>query len=55
MCCKGNFRDTAELKSLFSCLKKERVRKRIYKTRDIAQADEFDCIEEFYNRSRRHS
>lgn len=36
-------------------LKKERIRKRIYKTRDLARADVFDYIEGFYNRSRRHS
>ena len=35
-------------------LKKERVRKRIYKTRNLARADVFDCIEAFYNRTRRH-
>ena len=39
----------------FSSLKKERIRKRIYKTRDMARADIFDYIEVFYNRNRRHS
>ena len=39
----------------FSSLKKERIRKRIYKTRDLARADVFDYIEVFYNRTRRHS
>ncbi|HCQ8411566.1 TPA: IS3 family transposase, partial [Klebsiella variicola subsp. variicola] len=34
---------------------KERIRKRIYKTRDLARADIFDYIEVFYNRTRRHS
>lgn len=38
-----------------SSLKKERIRKRIYKTRDLARADVFDYIEVFYNRTRRHS
>lgn len=38
-----------------SSLKKERIRKRIYKTRDLARADIFDYIEVFYNRARRHS
>lgn len=28
--------------SFFSSLKKERIRKRIYKTRDLARADVFD-------------
>jgi putative transposase len=41
--------------SFFSSLKKERIRKRIYKTRDLARADIFDYIEAFYNRTRRHS
>jgi putative transposase len=36
-------------------LKKERVKKRIYKTRDLARADIFDYIEVFYKRQRRHS
>jgi len=39
----------------FSSLKKERIKKRIYKTRDLARADVFDYIESFYNRTRRHS
>ncbi|CAM6617000.1 Integrase catalytic domain-containing protein [Enterobacter intestinihominis] len=41
--------------SFISSLKKGRIRKRIYKTRDLARADIFDYIEVFYNRSRRHS
>lgn len=41
--------------SIFGSLKKERVRKRIYRTRAEAKADLFDYIEMFYNRSRRHS
>jgi putative transposase len=36
-------------------LKKERVRRRIYRTREEARADIFDYIEVFYNRTRRHS
>ncbi|WP_288427020.1 IS3 family transposase, partial [uncultured Pantoea sp.] len=40
--------------SFFSSLKKERIRKRIYKTRDLARADIFGYIEVFYNRARRH-
>lgn len=31
------------------------IRKRIYKTRDLARSDVFDYIEAFYNRTRRHS
>jgi transposase InsO family protein len=38
-----------------SSLKKERIRKRVYKTRDLARADVFDDIEVFYYGTRRHS
>jgi hypothetical protein len=41
--------------SFFSSLKKERIKKRIYKTRDLAKADVFDYIEVFYSRTRRRS
>jgi putative transposase len=36
-------------------LKKERIKKHIYKSRELARADVFDYIEVFYNRQRRHS
>ncbi len=52
---RGNCQDNAVAESFFSSLKKERIRKRIYKTRDMARADIFDYIEVFYNRNRRHS
>ncbi|MHC1807319.1 IS3-like element ISEc15 family transposase [Klebsiella pneumoniae] len=52
---RGNCWDNAVAESFFSSLKKERIRKRIYKTRDMARADIFDYIEVFYNRNRRHS
>lgn len=52
---RGNCWDNAVAESFFSSLKKERVRKRIYKTRDLARADIFDYIEIFYNRQRRHT
>lgn len=52
---RGNCWDNAVAESFFSSLKKERIRKRIYKTREMARADIFDYIEVFYNRSRRHS
>jgi putative transposase len=51
---RGNCWDNAVAESFFSSLKKERIRKRIYKTRDLARADIFDYIEVFYNRTRRH-
>ena len=52
---RGNCWDNAVAESFFSSLKKERIKRRIYKTRDLARADIFDYIETFYNRSRRHS
>ncbi|MCD4485815.1 IS3 family transposase, partial [Chromobacterium vaccinii] len=52
---RGNCWDNAVAESFFSSLKKERIRKRIYKTRDLAKSDVFDYIEVFYNRTRRHS
>ena len=51
---RGNGWDNAVMESLFSSLKKERIRKRIYKTRDRVLAVVFDHIEVF-NRSRGHS
>jgi putative transposase len=52
---RGNCYDNAVVESLFSSLKKERVRGRTYFSRDEARADVFDYIEVFYNRKRRHS
>ena len=42
-------------KSFFSSLKEERVKRLIYKTRDLTHADAFDNIETFYNSTLRHS
>lgn len=52
---RGNCYDNAVAESFFSSLKKEKIKKRIYKTREMARADIFDYIEMFYNRIRRHS
>ena len=52
---RGNCWDNAVAESFFSSLKKERIKKRVYKTRALAKADVFDYIEVFYNRTRRHS
>jgi len=52
---RGNCWDNAVAESFFSSLKKERIKKRIYKTREIATAEIDEYIEMFYNRSRRHS
>lgn len=52
---KGNCWDNAVAESFFSSLKKERIRKHIYHTREHALADVSDYIDSFYNRIRRHS
>jgi putative transposase len=52
---RGNSWDNTLAESFFSSLKKERIRKRSYKTRDLARADIFDYVKVFYNRTRRHS
>ena len=41
--------------SFFSSLKKERIKKQIYKNRELATNDVADYIDRFYNRTRRHS
>lgn len=51
---RGNCWDNAFAESFFSSLKKERIKKRIYKDRDLATADVSDYIESFYNHVRRH-
>jgi putative transposase len=51
---KGNCWDNAVAESFFSSLKKERFKKQIYKTRELAIADVADYIDTFYNRTRRH-
>jgi len=38
----------------FSSLKKERIKKRIYKSRDLAKTGILDDIEVIYHRTRRH-
>ena len=52
---RGNCWDNAVAESFFSSLEKERIRKQVYRTRDLAKADIFEYIEMFYNRARRHS
>ncbi|MBB3955291.1 transposase InsO family protein [Novosphingobium sediminicola] len=51
----GNCWDNAAMESFFSSLKIERVRRKVYRSRDQARADVFDYIERFYNPTRRHS
>jgi transposase InsO family protein len=52
---KGNCWDNAVAESFFSSLKKERVKKHIYRTRALALVDVADYIDAFYNGTRRHS
>lgn len=51
---KGNCHDNAVAESFFSLLKKDRVKRRIFNTRDEARAEVFDYIECFYNPKRNH-
>jgi putative transposase len=51
----GNVWDNAAMESFFSSLKTERTARKLYRTRDEAKADVFDCVERFYNPKRRHS
>jgi len=51
---RGNCWDNAVAESFFSSLKKERIKKKIYKNRQLAIADISDYIDSFYNRTRRH-
>ena len=54
MSAKGNCYDNAVVESFFGLLKRERVNRTRYRTREEARADVFDYIECFYNRKRRH-
>ncbi|EPS4687106.1 IS3 family transposase [Salmonella enterica subsp. enterica] len=50
----GNCHDNAVAESFFQLLKRERIKKKIYGTREEARSDIFDYIEMFYNSKRRH-
>jgi putative transposase len=52
---RGDCWDNSAIESFFSTLKKERVNRRNYRTRDEARADLFDYVERFYNPRRQHS
>jgi putative transposase len=52
---KGNCWDNAVAESFFSSLKKERIKKKIYKNRRTAVEDIADYIDSFYNTQCRHS
>ncbi|MCL5501460.1 IS3 family transposase, partial [Escherichia coli] len=46
--------DNAVAESFFQLLKRKRIKKKIYRTREEARSDGFDYIEIFYNCKRRH-
>lgn len=52
---RGNCHDNAVAESFFNLLKRERIRRRTYKTRADARQGVFDYIEMFYNRQRKHT
>ena len=52
---RGNCHDNAVAESFFHLLKRERIRRQTYLTRDAARQDVFDYIEMFYNPTRKHS
>jgi putative transposase len=51
---RGNCHDNAVAESFFNLLKRERIRRKTYRTRDDARQDVFDYIEMFYNPQRKH-
>lgn len=51
---RGNCHDNAVAESFFQLLKRERIRRKIYNSREEARQDVFDYIEMFYNPKRRH-
>jgi putative transposase len=51
---RGNCHDNAVAESFFNLLKRERIRRKAYRTRTEARHDVFDYIEMFYNPMRKH-
>jgi len=51
---RGNCYDNAVAESFFQLLKRERIKRKKYKNREIARQDIFNYIEMFYNPVRRH-
>jgi len=52
---RGNSHDNSVAERFFNLLKRERTRRRTYKTRDDARRDVFGHIEMFYNPKRKHA
>jgi putative transposase len=51
---RGNCHDNAVAEGFFNLLKRERIRRRTYKTRAKARQDVFDYMGMFYNPKRKH-
>lgn len=51
---RGNCYDNAAVESFFGSLKKEEIRRHVFKTREAARVEIFDYIKVFYNQARRH-
>ncbi len=51
----GNYHDNAAAQTFFSLFKRERMRRKAYKTRIEARLDVFDYIEMIYNPKRKHA
>lgn len=52
---RGNCHDNAVAQSVFQLLKRERIRRKTYTTRDDARQDVFEYIEMSYNTTRKHT
>ncbi len=50
-----NYHDNADAESFFQLLKRERIKRHIYSTRNDARTDIVDYIEIVYNSKRRNS
>lgn len=51
----GTYLDNAVVESFFNLLKRERIRRKVYRARDEARRDTFDYIEMYYNSTRKHA
>ena len=52
---RGNCHDNAVAESFFQLLKRERIKRKTYSTREAARQDVFEYIELFYNPKRKHT
>jgi putative transposase len=52
---RGNCHDNAVAERFFQLLKRERIKRQTYQSRDAARQDVFDYIEMFYNPKRKHT